>query len=118
MTSILLSAGPVNTHRQLIRLGPKPMRSLTKQQYVIAATHLQAANLGTLVTLHGGVSRFCSVFIKKVPEEAQMVLDMNNDLCSVEKYTERYRLLLPACIGRNIKDKLIYLGYLSEAHFK
>ena len=94
------------------------MRSLTKQQYVIAASHLQAADLGSLVTLHGGVSRFCSVFIKKRPEEARPVLEMNKDLCSVEKYSERFNLLLPACIGRNIKDKLIYLGYLSEAHFK
>ncbi|XP_072020167.1 uncharacterized protein [Amphiura filiformis] len=118
MAGILLSAGPVNTHRQLIRLGPKPMRSLTKQQYVIAATHLQAAELGSLVTLHGGVSRFCSVFIKKRPDEARLILEMNKDLCSYEKYSERFNLLLPACIGRNIKDKLIYLGYLSEAHFK
>ncbi|XP_072015279.1 uncharacterized protein [Amphiura filiformis] len=109
MSAILLSASPVNSYRAFKRLGPRHLRSITKQQYTNASNELEQAGIGfTVVSQNGGVS-----FVKRAPIEVQQILAENyTDLCTYNAYSKRFCLPKPYAVQVNntLERKLYELG--------
>ena len=118
MSAILLSAGPISTHYAVRRYGPKSLRtpSIPKELYLIAANSLEAANLGTLVTVKH-VTGLSDTFIKKTPQDIEEDLKANIDLGSLEDYTLRFRAPPPACITPAMQASLIHHGLVPKGSF-
>lgn len=118
MSAILLSAGPISTHYAVRRYGPKYLRnpSIPKEQYLIAATALQEANLGMLVTVKNATG-LSDTFIKKSPTEILDELKQNSDLATLEEYTYRFQAPPPACITPAMQASVIQHGLLPPGSF-
>ena len=118
MSAILLSAGPISTHYAVRRYGPKYLRnpSIPKEQYLIAATALQEAKLGMLVTVKNATG-LSDTFIKKSPTEILDELKHNSDLATLEEYTYRFQAPPPACITPAMQASVIQHGLLPPGSF-
>ena len=118
MSAILLSAGPISTHYAVRRYGPKYLRtpSIPKEQYVLAATALQEAKLGMLVTIKNATG-LSDTFIKTAPSEIEEDLKKNNDLATIEEYTFRFHAPPPACITPAMQASIIQHGLLPPGSF-
>ena len=112
MAAILLTSGPVSTHKAARKL-KKYLSSINISQFIKAATNLERLGLGSLVSMMTAGSRPCHVFVKKRPEEVRAVLMDNADLCSVEDYEDRYHNPLPAAISPPQVTRLIELGFVT-----
>ena len=114
MAAILLTSGPVSTHKAAGKIR-KFLYCITIKHFLNAASDLVAADLGELVSMQVGVAtRACHVFIKKPPGEATAGLLANPDLCTVEEYSSKYFRPCPACIGPKHRAKLLEYGYVTE----
>ncbi|XP_072015436.1 uncharacterized protein [Amphiura filiformis] len=118
MSAILLSAGPISTHYAVRRYGPKYLRtpSIPKEQYVLAATALQEAKLGMLITVKNATG-LSDTFIKRAPSEIEEELRQNSDLATIEEYTFRFHAPPPACITPTMQASIIQHGLLPPGSF-
>ena len=115
---ILTAKGPVTTQNTL-RSNFTKLRHITKEEFVAAAKQLQAANLGSLVSVPSTKgSRPSTLFLKKPPEEVQNILSMTPNLCSPEEYSDRFHMRIPALISFKMRAQLLTLGLLSEKQLK
>ncbi|XP_072015222.1 uncharacterized protein [Amphiura filiformis] len=111
-TAILQTAGPVSTTESL-RRNWKFLRAVTVKQFQLAASELESAHLGNVVTV--GRSRL--VFIKKPPEEVTHILERNPNLCTLETHEWRYHLPAPKNIEWSIRSSLVERGLVSRKQF-
>ncbi len=112
--AILLTLGPVSTYSAFSYSGPRPLRWISKQQYIEAVIQLQEESLGTTITLKKGACPSAVCFIKKPPAEAKKFLQIYG-YTYMEKYKERYDHPVPTSIKRSVWDKLVQLGYFPES---
>ena len=75
---------------------------------------MEAANLGSMIKIASN-----DVFIKKLPIEIQPGLEAeaNRDLCTVEDYTARFYMPSPACISRQLRERLVGSRLVKPEHF-
>ena len=100
MTAILLTAGPIVTHRAVSSYGPGYVRSagfyIAKAQFVDAAAKLQSANLGTLINFTS------ATFVKKHPDEiVGEIQNENETLCAKDMYRNKFEKPIAKCITQN-----------------
>ncbi len=115
MSAILISAGPVSSNVSFSRRGPHSLRAVSKEQFYTAANMLEAAHLGTVITVnHSFSSRGGSVvFVKKPPDEVEEAISANCDIITMDKYITRYNQQIPSCITVKIREQLVSLGMLT-----
>ncbi len=85
--AILQTAGPFTIH-QVVLNNYRFLKSFTCNQFLEAATALQAQGLGTVANI--GTQGGRKAFIKKPPDEVGDILKANPDLCSPDYYRKRY----------------------------
>ncbi|XP_072015287.1 uncharacterized protein [Amphiura filiformis] len=115
--SILLTAGPVATYRTFAKQGSPHLRTITKEQYSNAVHELQAANLGNVIIIKRGSRPESIIYIKRPPQEAKEGLT-TQDLCPIEKYTEKYQRPPPSGMNANVRLKVVELGYVTEEQMR
>ena len=106
MAGILLSKGPISTTSGIQRNGPRYLRHISQKQFAKAAKQLTEMNLGSIV------QKGSLVFVKKPPDEAQVLQEQLADLCDMELYTRNYFEPTPAVITQKQREKLVALGFL------
>ena len=116
MAAILQTAGKIVKHKMLVS-NWKFLNMLTAKQFLTAASDLQEIGLGSLASLQT-VGRPTIVFIKKVPSEAEEVLDSNPDLCTVRYYATRFSMPNSKYISVTLQDKLVASGLVPAAWFE
>ena len=121
--SILLTAGPVATYRTFAKQGSPHLRAITKEEYSRAVHELQAANLGDVVISKRGSRPESIIFIKKPPKDAKAVLESStpnsdDELCTLDKYTEKYQRPVPSGMNFNVRLKVVELGFVTEDQMK
>ncbi len=116
MTGILLTPGPVCNMQVVHSMSRVFMSSVNKSKFLTAAQRLEAASLGTLVSVSGGGD----IFVKKVPEETCRMLQVkeNQDLCTPDEFQFRFDLPTPAVISWKVQGSLIQMGMVAPHHFK
>ncbi|XP_072016021.1 uncharacterized protein [Amphiura filiformis] len=115
MTAILLTAGPIVTHRAVSSYGPGYIRSagfyIAKDQFMHAAEKLELAQFGTLM-------KFTSAaFIKQHPDEIQGDIEVENlILCRKEVYRTKFNKPVARCITKNstLMRQLYSTGVITE----
>ena len=119
MSGVLLTPGPVATHKALKNLSMAFNVAVTKAKFVSACNRLQAANLGVLVTIEN-VSRQAQVFVKRPPEEVREIFadPEHGDLSSFEEYAGRFELPPSAAVTPPMKQNLVMMGMVRPEHFK
>lgn len=111
MAAILQTKGPVVT-AQVVKNVWRFLHMMTSDQYNKACKELEGLNLGTLVTL-SNVRKASVVFVKRAPAEALPIIEMNQDLCSLEYYESRYNQPVSKSISLNMRHGLAKMGVLS-----
>ena len=119
MSGVLLTPGPVSTHKALKNLSMAFNVAVTKSKFISACNRLQASNLGFLVQVDNK-NRQAQVFVKRPPEEVQIILESgeNSDLTSYQEYSQRFALPPSAAVTPPIKEKLVQMGMVKPEHFK
>ena len=119
MSAILLIKGPVCNKKCIAQNGPLAVRHIVKSQFLNAANALVAANLGRLIKLpcSSTGNRRSEVFVKKLPAEISNCLAGNEDLCTLDKYTARFYMPAPGCVGQPLRDELVQGGFVKAEHF-
>lgn len=115
MAGILQTTGPVSTHR-VVRLSWKFLRLLTSKQFQTICQELEKLDLGTVVFMHRRSSQ--AVFVKRLPDDARVVLQANPDLCSVEHYTARYYEPASKMLSQSVKEELVAQGHVRPNSFQ
>ncbi|XP_072015218.1 uncharacterized protein [Amphiura filiformis] len=115
MAAILQTPGPVSSHGAINRYW-KFLRCSTVKQFMAAGMELERLNLGQLVGIKTG-AREVQMFVKKMPNEAQGLLEFNQDLCTPAKYLEKFKGNTPKCIGWRVRSTLISNGLVPEQLF-
>ena len=120
MAGLLLTAGPVATRKSVNGLSRMFRFLVTSAKFEAAASKLQEAHLGHMVSLKGSaVAWKGNVFIKKPPAEARQILESNAALCvTLEEYTQRYHMPTPASVTPKIKAGLVQLGLVPSTLFE
>ena len=108
MSAILLTSGPISTHKAFVECGPEWLRNVTKTPYLTAARRLENLNVVQLVR-RGGID----VVVKKSPDEVQGFL-ARNQMCSLMEYSQMYEQPLPDAISPSLRRQMIVDGYLNE----
>ena len=116
MSAILNIVGPVVAHRTVAR-NFKFLSMLTVKQFMMAATQLEDMQLGYLVDV-SGQGRASHVFIKKSPDEAQLVLETDPELCAPDRYRSQYNKPISKSISISQRQKLLKMGLVPEKYLK
>ena len=119
MSGILLSPGPVSNVRVVQSLSGVFMSAVNKSKFLAAANRLEAAGLGSLVTLDA-ISNRCQVFVKKSPAEIYELLQIkeNQDICTFDEFRERFDLPTTARISQKVQEALVQMGLVPPECFK
>ena len=115
MAAILQTPGPVSSHGAINRYW-KFLRCSTVKQFTAAGTELERLNLGRLVGIKAG-TREVQMFVKRMPNEVQDILESNQDLCTPAKYLDKFKGNTPKCIGWKVRSILISNGLVPEHLF-
>ena len=118
MAGVLLTPGPVSTHTAFKSLSRVFNMAINKAKYLSAARKLQDAGLGMLVVLEN-ISSQSHVFVKKMPSEAQAILERDRSayLCTPAEYEQRFYLPPMKSVTPRIQQSLIQMGYVAEGLF-
>ena len=118
MSGLLLVPGPVATIRSVQGLSRVFNNAANKPKFLSAANKLQEAGLGTLVTMPR-VPHSPTVFIKKPLEEIQelLLLKENEDLCTVEEYAARFKMMPPSTVPLKLQETLVGQEIVPEHYF-
>ena len=111
---LLKTPGPVSTYVACRDSGPRQLRKLPKEVYEYACYSLESDDLAEVISVVV-TGRMVMVLIKKPPDEVEDILQMNPDLCTVEEYSKKFKLLPPVNIKKTIRRELIARGYVTEA---
>lgn len=118
MRAILVTTGPVLTLTAVKQNGRLLFRRVGSDQFNTAAKALEAAQLGSFVTLEVAEGRTKDVFVKKLPYDAQQGVAMNKDLCSIEEYESRFFSPVLASIHKSsICEELVNQGFVPVDFF-
>ena len=112
MVAILQTIGPVSNCRA-IRSNWQCLKAATTKQFDAAGLELEKLGFGRLVAMS------CSnhsqrIFVKKNPEEAQLALEANPDLCRIDVYSSRFHRPATKKINLKTRAKLVAMGVVSE----
>ena len=106
--AILLTKGPICTIKAIQKNGPPHLRKVVFNQFVKAATNLQAIDLGRLEKVNNSL-----VYVKKLPAEAKSILEVRDDLCSFEEYIQKFYQAPPKAIKQATWNTIIKLGLVN-----
>ena len=116
-SGLLLSPGPVSVLQAVRGLSGVFHNAVTKQKFLMAASKLEAANLGSLVVLEV-ISRQCHVFVKKPPSEEVEAVVNSEDLCSYGEYVQQYMVASSKAISEKIKQHVVLMGLVPAEVFQ
>ena len=104
MSSILLSASPVNNLRTFNKSAPRYLRGIKKEDYYEAAFVLEQANIGVLDVNEN--NKRSVLFIKRVPVEVKDILEERfSALCSYWAYEQRFYLPVPSSMRLSLERR-------------
>lgn len=106
--AILLTKGPICTIKAIQKNGPLHLRKVVFNQFVKAATNLQAIGLGRLEKVNNSL-----VYVKKLPDEVKSILEVRDDLCSFEEYAQKFYQAPPKAIKQATWNTIIKLGLVN-----
>lgn len=116
MEAILKTTGPVSTTRA-VKHTKMSLSSSNTQQFVEAATELEKANFGKLMSIKNKTELPLQVFVKKLPAEVEEQLRRNPELCTADVYAARYNKGVSKAIGFPLRAKLVAMKLVSQNHF-
>ncbi len=113
MQGILQIKGPICTAKVISRNWDK-LRTVSASDFEGAATELQNMGIGILASADPQKQHVRTVFVKKEPRFVANILYANHDLCTFEKYEERYNQPPSKSISLTVKASLVKQKLVSE----
>ena len=115
MAAILQTAGPVSI-RQAVASNWKFLKA-TGKMFKEAAVELEQIGFGSVVTISANKGGVSDVFVKKKPEDVEMALINNEDLCTPDGYSKRFHSAASKVVNWNVRAALVSKGIVLQKQF-
>ena len=115
MAAILQTAGPVSI-RRAVASNWKFLKA-TGKMFKEAAVELEQIGFGSVVTISANKCGLSDVFVKKKPEDVEMALVNNKDLCTPDRYSTRFHSQASRHITLNMRATLVAQGLVLKKQF-
>ena len=114
MNALLEIKGPIVTPA-VVKSNCTFLHMMTTGQFMKAAQELHDLGLGTLVSVKTAkTGQPSKVFVKKAPEDVQVLLEANPDLCNGEYYAVRYNQPVSKSINLGVRFRVAEMGLLPK----